>query len=523
MTSKNDDSFYDTVYKIFYKFSQTSPQQVPLILSKNTIYPVLELNPTLKITVPLPVLVNEKYIFEGMIFEDSDESRKSLWTLFLSTIYHLAAHAAVSDYEIYHDWKKNETVYLRWQVIDFIEDVKAQKYLEKNDEDVWKNHMAVNTSLLENIEKENLQHTSNKKEKLYKFEEDKNKINEIKIEILSSKDETGTEILSIADFLYANRKLLERILLPNMERHKERWAIKFEKDSPNLKPFGVFAEMTTNLDELWQTDRQAKTRLLRKYQKHLKNLRFDKVIVPLGDLHAYEEVKNSVLPMSRRIRQQLRLVANLNDYPKIDQIGYVDMQMAIQAIASEGASTDIYERDDLRRGDEAWVILVDTSASMHLRFEKIREFAVCIAECANDLTGKSENWAIYSFDSDFHIIKDFRERYNDEVKARLGLIKNGGLSLLPDALHLAYKLLAEDPREKKYIFLLTDGHPSGYDRIHEAFSKIIKKTEVSGISLVGIGLTKKSTHRFAYHVRGRDFNQIVAKFITVYKTVSADM
>jgi uncharacterized protein YegL len=523
MMENDENNFYDAIYKLFYKFSQTASDQVGLFFSKKTIYSVLELNPKLSITIPLPKLIGEKYVFEGLVFENTDEGRSSLWALFLSTIYHLAAHAAVSDYVIYKNWRKNKTTDVIWKVIDFIEDVKAQRYLENNNEEIWKNILSLDTKLFDFIKKEEGGHLGRKKEKLYNAEEEQKKLEAIRTQILSCKDENNTEILSVADSLYSNRKLLDLGILPNKERHKSTWAIKFEKIAPNLESFGIFSNYVKKIDELWQMDERSKTRLLRKYQKHLKNLRFDKIVIPIGDLQRYDEIKRSVLPMVRKIRQQLRLIANLNDYPKIDQIGYVDMQMAIQAIAAEGATTEIFERDDIRRGEEAWVILVDTSASMRLRFEKIKEFAVCIAECANDLTGKSENWALFSFDNDFHILKDFKERYNDEVKARLGLMENGGLSLLPDALTLSYKLLAEDPREKKYIFLLTDGHPSGYDRIHEAFSKIIRKTEVSGITLIGIGVTKKATRQFTNHVRGRDFNQLVAKFITAYKTVASDM
>jgi uncharacterized protein YegL len=523
MTEKDEDNFYATLYKLFYKFSQTTSDQVGLFFSKNSIYPVLELDPKLSITIPLPKLINEKYVFEGMLFENADEGRSSLWALFLSTIYHLAAHAAISDYDIYNDWRKNKASDVSWQVIDFIEDVKTQRYLENNNEEIWKNIVSLDAKISDFIKKEEVSHLVHKKEKLYRAKEEQKKLETIREQIISCKDESNNEIRSIADSLYYNRNLLDFTLLPNKERHKSQWSIKFETMAPNLESFGIFPEHIRKLDDLWQTDERSKSRLLRKYQKHLKNSRFDKVVIPSGNFRAYGEIKGSVMPMVRRIRQQIRLVANLNDYPKIDQIGYVDMQMAIQAMAAEGAITDIFERDDNRRGDEAWVILVDTSGSMRLRFEKIKEFTVGISECATDLTGNSENWALFSFDNNFQIIKDFRERYNDEVKARLGHIKNGGLSLLPDALTFSYKLLAEDPREKKYIFLLTDGHPSGYDRIHEAFSKIIKKTEVSGITLVAIGITKKAARKFRNHVRGRDFNQLVTKFITAYKTVASDM
>ncbi len=217
------------------------------------------------------------------------------------------------------------------------------------------------------------------------------------------------------------------------------------------------------------------------------------------------------------------MIVNVTDSPKTDQIGYVDMQMAIQAIASKGQSTEVFEREEDRRTEEAWVILIDKSASMRLRFDHIKEFAVCIAEAANDLTGKSDAWSMYSFDNNFQILKDFRERYGQQVQARVGGLKNSGLSLLPDAIELSYRILAADPREKKYLFVITDGHPSGYDRIHEQFTKIAKKVEISDVVLVAIGVSKATSKRFRNSARGTDLKQLVAKFITAYRTASSEM
>jgi uncharacterized protein YegL len=487
------------------------------------VYPILGLYPKLHFTIPLPRKIDDKYAFEGLLFENTDDGRTSLWTLFVSTIFHLAGHAAISDYSIHNKWRKGKTEDISWQVIDFIEDSKVQRYLSQNYEEIWNNIVAVESYLANNPQRGGSRQDDPKKGKLCMVEADEKKFDFLRKQILQCKDENNDDILHFADSLYYDRRLLKVPQLLNGEYHKAISILKLENSAPPLKPSGIMEQYVSQLNDLWEQEEMEKELLLRKYGKYLKNLKFDKVIIPEGNIQSYEEVTTSLRPMIRRIKQQLRLISNLNDYPKIDQIGYVDMQMAIQAIASEGATTDIFERDEIRRGEEAWVILIDSSASMRLRFEKIREFAVCVAEAANDLTGNANNWALYTFDSNFKILKDFSEKYNEEVKSRLGAIKNGGLSLLPDALQLSYKLLVADPRERKYIFLLTDGNPTGYDRIHEAFSKIIKKTEVSGITLIGVGITKKAMRCFANRARGKDLNELVAKFITSYKIAAADM
>ncbi len=520
--SASDRNFYELVYDIFYKFSHTLPEQVGLTFSKQVVYPVLELTPEIQITMPLPKKINEKYVFYGMLFEDSEDGQKSMWSIFLAVLYHMSSHAAISNYPIYDAWRKNKTEELSWKVLDFIEDVRVKKFIQSTDDEIWDNVQSVE-SILRNMEMMEKKQDS-KKNKVYREAEDKREMELIEKQIFNCSEDVEKKMLLAADFLYVNSHYLIQSHSGLCYQHKKsKFLMKIEREGPRIEPFGVFEELTSSLNNLWQIDERAKRQLLKKYQKHLKNLNFDSVVIPPGNMHQYMKIKSKTLPMLRRIRQQIRMISNLNDDPKIDQIGYVDMQMAIQAIASEGSSTDFFERDELRRGEEAWIILVDKSASMNLRFDKIKEFAVCVSESANELTGKSDAWALYSFDNNFQILKDFKEKYNREVQARIGHLEPSGLSLLPDAIELAYRVLNDDPRERKYIFVITDGHATGYAKINESFSKIVKKVEVSDTTLVAIGVSGKVSEKFKKNAQGRDLKTLVAKFITAYRSSSSDL
>ncbi len=525
---EKEQNFFEFVHDIFYKFAQAKPEDVGFTFSRKTQYPTMELTPELQITVPLPKKQDEKYVFEGMVFEDSENGRRNLWCLFLATIYHMAAHAGVSVYSVYEQWRKNKTQDVCRRVIDFIEDVTVERYIFHADSEVWENIKNINSKLISSQKNQDRKYQKiiqlkKKESKPYRFDDNQKTIEKIKNEIIEKKggDDHKEKMLSIADLLYKNRELLPKTVLPYYEHHEYEQKIKTEKIGVEFEPHDkLFEENITKLDELWSIDERAKRKIFRNYKKHLKGLNFDMVVIPPGNLHSFIKLKNKTLPMLRRVRQQIRMITNLTDDPKLDEIGYVDMQMAIQAIASEGQTQDIFERDELRRGEEAWIILVDKSASMKLRFEELKEFTVCLSESANELTGKSNAWALYSFDNNFQILKDFEEKYNKEVQARIGSIKNGGLSLLPDAIELSTRILGADPRERKYLFVITDGHPSGYERIQEQFSKVVKKTEMSDITLVAIGVSKAVTDGFRNTAQGHDLRQLVAKFITAYRTAA---
>jgi len=519
-----EENFYEALYRKFYKFAQTTPDLFGVEFSKNVTYPVLKSISSNNFIFPLPKKLDDKYVFEGWFFDDTDKGRRSMWTLFLSTLYHLAGHAAVSHYDKYEKWIENKTLDDSWRVIDFIEDAAVEKYLSHNDSDLLENIKFVDKQLLflqtEPTEKDNFQ----QKDLSYFLEEIEKKQDDIKNKIMDVRDDQqNVSILSIANHLYQNRELLPRQILAYREHHKEHWPFKFEVKTIALVPTGEFAEQIIKLDELWDHEENARKKMLRRYKKHLKNLNFDKIIIPPGNLQSFTQIRTITLPFLRKIRQQIRMITNLMDEPRIDQIGYVDMQMAIQAIASEGQSTDIFERDELRRGEEAWVILVDRSASMGLRFDRLKEFTICMAECANELTGRHDAWAMYSFDNNFQILKDFKEKYGQVVQARIGSMENGGLSLLPDAIELSQRVLNEDPREKKYIFVITDGSPSGYAKIQEVFAKVTKKVDVSDINLVAIGVSKTVTKEFRNSATATNLRNLVAKFITAYRTLSSDV
>lgn len=515
-----DDTFFDYVYGQFYKFAEVDPKDFGILFSKSLTFPLLESIHEPVMILPLPKIVDGKFVYEGMAFENTHQGRKNMWALFLATLYHLSAHAAISSYSKYAKWIKRKTPERYWQVIDFMEDVMSDRYIHHKDKEIWQNVSGMEKLTLENKKKSKLytKYSSTAFQDAY----DSSKIIAVKNEIIKNigKDDFEEKILSIATHLYKNKDIVQKLALPFQERHTRSWSPKTEVPGLESEPFGIFEDQIKELDKLWDINEREKNKIIKRYGKYLKGLNFDSIVIPPGDIQSYEKIKLRTLPMLRRIRQQIRMVSNLSDDPKLDEIGYIDMQMAIQAIASEGATSEIFERDELRRGEEAWVILIDKSASMKLRFNEIHEFAVTVSESANELTGKADAWALYSFDNNFQILKDFKEKFGQETKARIGTLQNGGLSLLPDAIELAARVLTDDPRERKFIFVITDGHPSGYDGIHQAFSKSVKKAEISGITLIGIGVTKTVSRRFKNHARATDLKQLVIKFISAYKAAA---
>ena len=100
-------------------------------------------------------------------------------------------------------------------------------------------------------------------------------------------------------------------------------------------------------------------------------------------------------------------------------------------------------------------------------------------------------------------------------------MKNGGLSFIPDALKLAGRLLQSNPRERKYIMIITDGYSSGYENIENVLSEEIKHLEMSGITIIGIGLPESVSKYCRNYAVGSNMKKLVAKFISAYRNASS--
>ncbi|MEX2060852.1 MAG: vWA domain-containing protein, partial [Nitrosopumilaceae archaeon] len=432
----------------------------------------------------------------------------------------------VSQHSIYDKWRKNKTQEICWQVIDFIEDVAAEKYLSITNSDAFDNIKNINSILINkyknNIIKSN-NNTKNNFTTLYLKENKKNY--DIKDKILAKRggSEHIQNMLSCADLLYNNRKLLSSHIFPYCEHHNVEETIKLEKYSVDFKPYGLFAENVIMLEDLWNAEEENKARLLRRYKKHLRGLNFDEVIIPSGDINAYLQIKSQNNVLLRKIRDGIRMVTNIQDDPRVQEMGIINMQYAIQAIAAESNTVEIFEQDEVRRSEEAWVILIDCSASMKLKFNKMKEFALCVAETANELTGRSDAWSLYGFDSKFTIVKDFKEKYSQEVKARIGALKSGGLSFVPDAIELGNRLLTEDTRERKYLFVITDGQSSGDDTVEKRLQKLVKNIGMSEIGIIGVGIKDDLRQFFSNSCDSSNLRDMVTKFIKTYRDAAANM
>jgi Mg-chelatase subunit ChlD len=185
---------------------------------------------------------------------------------------------------------------------------------------------------------------------------------------------------------------------------------------------------------------------------------------------------------------RVRQVKNAFDDNPNQESGTLDMQAVIQAMAQKTQRNDLFSRDENLGKDECWTILIDSSLSLSGSSRQIKAIAICLAESANQTLGQGNPWAMFTFSDDFYCIKNYEEPYDNMVKARIGGLKQSGLSYIPDALKAATNLAKKYAKDKNFIMLVSDGVPSGYIGIEKDFTLTLNQIAKTGTNIAAIGV-----------------------------------
>ncbi len=208
-------TIFDISYDIFYETAQCSDSDLHFNLSDKMEYPKIEYTPKCRITVPKPNEIGGTYYLEGNIFENYVDSQETIWSLFLATIYHLAAHAKVSDFNKYTQWLQDKTPEKGWKVIDFIEDIKVENYLKTLHPDAWENMNLIKTIYEKSFNDKIESSKKYVREKFSKyFVKKSEEISELKETISQTDYGEFSMLVPFLDYLYKNQHLLPEIILP---------------------------------------------------------------------------------------------------------------------------------------------------------------------------------------------------------------------------------------------------------------------------------------------------------------------
>jgi len=321
---------------------------------------------------------------------------------------------------------------------------------------------------------------------------------------------TEAETTGSIDFESIFRRSLETLggTVPSVDNMEECW--RPEQEAEALQAF--------NSD---QYQKQREEKILAKINPYSASTRFKSVSFPEEDYTQYLRARSLVQGASRRLLDILRSAFNYLDEDPRQEMGQLDLAAVIQSIASNKPATDVFFLDEYLKTSFAWSLIFDVSKSMQVKGEYGRALAIAMAEAAKELMTDPTSWTFFAFSDRFYIIKDSTESYSKRVRARIGGLKFEGLTYIPDAIHLAGKMLAKRFEEQRCLIVISDGWPYGYPNMTMALKECVDDLLKKGVIVIGIGVETDRVGNF-FQLQASVYTQkdLIKKFGAVYAQAS---
>jgi hypothetical protein len=499
---------------MFYEISASSPDKTSVFFTDALIHPVIKHESNV-VGVPLPRTNNDHVFFEGHIFPKYGSSYKIIWQLYLATLAHVAGHIKVTDYALYQKWLEGKNKSRARNVIEYIENMRVNEFLKKTHQEYYE----VITAVVDATNKTVHHKTKSRDLAVRKFVNAFGTRSSIDLSEIDEQIRSDSNLVEIAEKLYRSQSTIIDHKYPFTENQTSP---KFTKPIAGL-PLNLYVPITgmiESLNEMWCVESSLKQKMEQLYKELAKDLHFDKIYFVPERYSEYLLIERQIGPIAKQMSAQIKSIPNAIDDAVSEDMGFLEMQKAIQAIASQNSSIQIFEQDHKKRIMEEWAIVVDTSSSMKVKFRDMKKLILCFAQAAHDLISKNGRWGMFCFNNDFSIVKAGNERYSEIIKARIGGIDMKGLSYLPDAITLSRRILSQSNTEKKYIFVITDGLSLGYDKIDKSLEDSISQASRENINLVGIGVPQYKPTFFTLSIPYDSMRKMVSRFISTYMQIA---
>ncbi len=271
-----------------------------------------------------------------------------------------------------------------------------------------------------------------------------------------------------------------------------------------------------------QHQKMQKEKILARINPLAEFTRFKEVSFPEEDYTEYLRARTFLQGGSRRLLDSLRVAQDALDEDPGKEMGQLDLAAVIQTLSSKKPATDVFLKDEYLSKSFAWSILFDVSASMQIKGEHAKALAICVAEATKELLMDPGSWTFFAFSDKFYILKDSTEAYTRRVRARIGGLKFGGLTYMPDAIRLAGQILAKRYDEQRVLVVISDGWPYGYDDMPATLAACIDTLVKKGVIVIGIGVeTDRMNNFFKLNAAVYTQKDLVKRFAKIFLDASA--
>jgi hypothetical protein len=512
-------------HELFFEISGRKPIDIDTFFLENQYFPKIDYEPRMIVYFPMPRTIQDLETMQGCMFSDLETFQSTIFSLFLASVCHAAGHAKVTDFKKYKKWFKDKNKKRAFETFEFIEDIRVDEFLKKEFPEYHTEIEKIKKSFQNIYKKMDLEDTKKNSKKIFtsRFVEGiKNKREELQKKIIKLDSENDEEFVKIADEIYDSSNILTDFRLPFTDHYSHPKRIEKWIKNVNISTEGEFLSTVERFNEVWFEQLKRRAKVIKKYGGITDDLEFDKIDFAPENIGEYLRLKNTTHLFLKKMSSQMKMTPNIMDEGMPEDMGLLQMQAAIQAVAAQNNSIQIFEQDDYRRVEEEWAIVVDTSSSMRLKFDEMKKFAICLGEAANEVNSKNGKWGFFTFNNNFTIIKDHYENYDAHSKSRIGGIEIQGFSFIGDAVKLCSRILDRENIDRRYIFLITDGQALGTFEADQKMEEAVEAARKKGISVVAIGMPTGVTKIFSMCMPYEGLRKTVARFLAAYTNLAGD-
>ncbi len=535
-------NFFDFAWSTAPQVSKKTHGELKIILHDELKYPYLGKDSqglVLHLIKPKKLDKNHAF-FQGLKFNLQDPvHKKIIWYTFKASAYHLSMHAHLSNFSIYAKWARGKQLNLATYVLSLLEDAIISKNLKQSFH--WMLPEIAYANAVSFLRMKDAKELSNDASRIMVSALLSFNVGKVKGDV---SDEIKTDVEAITSILRkmgsnptideridAANKIYETIAvygeafevpsllyaeshgtndlfyehrIPKDEEIQQHLTEALHATSPEIDDEAQLKTIMQSLKEgeatqaltAWQESETSRLKILNDYAMLGKDTLFEDFEFPSEDYAEFLRRRELLSSPIRRVLHMLRLLKNVSGEDFRQESGFVDLQEAIQVIASKSQRTDIFTREELQTREDTWSILIDASQSLNMFKGEVRGIALCLAEVARMLILNQNSWGMYAFNNKFYVIKDFSEKFDSRVKARIGGLTHGGFTYLPDAVLLAAQALTKRIEEARVLVIVSDFFPTGCSDAEEKLKESIKKVERMGVGVIGIGVNSRAVRQY---------------------------
>ena len=510
---------------MFFKICEENPAEIDIFFLDEINFPRIDYEPRMTVHLPIPKETHGIQIIQGNAFLNLEKSQQTIFSLFFASVCHAAGHAKVTDFTKYKNWMKNKNKKLAYETMEFIEDIRVNKFLENKFPEYYSEIRKLEEFFNNINDKKDKKNIKKQTKKIFANNYVlNNKMNkeEIKKRILDLDSADKEKFINIADIIYESSDILSDQKLPFVDHFVHPKRIEKWNENITINTDGRFLDIVNKFVDMWVAQLVRRAKILKKYGGITEDLEFDKIDFAPENIGEYLRLKNATHLFLKKMTSAVKNTPNVIDEGMPEDMGLLQMQAAIQAVAAQNNYMQIFEQDDVRRIEEEWAIVVDTSSSMRLKFDEMKKFAICLGEAANEVNSINGKWGFFTFSNNFTIVKDHYEKFDQSSKSRIGGIEIKGLSFIGDAVKLCTRILDRENIERRYIFLITDGQSVGTLDADKKMQEAILEARKKGISIIAIGVEEGNSKIYSMAMPYDGLKKTVAKFLNAYSLIAGN-